>query len=480
MSNVVVNKSQNRGSYRWLVFSVTAIGTFMSTLDSSILNVALPIIAADFAVDLTTVQWAVTAYLLTISSLLPSLGRAGDIYGRRGIYSTGFVVFTLGSVLCGAAGDILLLVAFRIVQAVGAAMMMANAQAIVTATFIGSDRGRALGLTGTIVALGSLTGPGLGGLLIAAFGWRTIFYVNLPIGILGFIVGQRYLPPNQPTEREKFDVWGAVLFTAAMAAFLLVLNEGKDWGWLSLRTLIGTIFTVAAFSVFWRWESKIEQPMLDLTLFRHWPFLVGNLSGLLSFMAMFCNLILLPFYLHSILKLSAAQIGLIMTASPIVMAIVAPVSGYLSERVNAAILTTIGLVIMTGGLLYHVAFDQYTTIGQVALGQAVMGLGNGMFQSPNNNSVMSSVAAHKLGIAGGINALVRNVGMVSGIAVSVSVFEQQRRAFLELIAVPSEVQLVAAFLTAYHGALIVGAFFAGSGAIVSSLRRTHVKAATEK
>jgi MFS family permease len=316
--------------------------------------------------------------------------------------------------------------------------------------------------------------------LIASFGWRSIFYVNIPIGILGFLLGKKYLSANKLAQDEKFDVWGAVLFAIGMVTFLLVLNEGHDWGWLSSKTIFGVTFTLVTLLLFWHCENKVAQPMLDLTLFKHWPFLAGNLSGLLSFMAMFCNLILLPFYLHSILNLSAKQIGLIMTASPIVMAIVAPVSGFLSERVSATLLTATGLVITAGGLLYHATFDQYTTIAQVAIGQAIMGLGNGMFQSPNNNSVMSSVAVQKLGIAGGINALVRNVGMGSGIAISVTVFDNLRRAYLEPIALPNDIQLASAFLTAYHGALIVAASLAGLGAVISSLRRAHAKINAEK
>jgi len=467
----------NSTYYPWLVFGVTAIGTFMATLDSSILNVALPVIAADFAVGLDTVQWAVTAYLLAICSLLLLFGRAGDIYGRRRVYATGFVIFTLGSLLCGVASGIWLLVAARVIQAVGASMLMANAQGIVTATFTGPERGRALGLTSTMVGLGSLTGPGLGGLLIDAFGWRSVFFVNLPIGILGFMAS-KILPANRPAASERMDIPGAIIFAGAMVAFLLVLNQGDQWGWLTVKTLTGIAVAFCLFVLFWVQEHKTEQPLVDLTLFQNRPFLFGIIAALLTFMAMSANSILLPFFMHSVLAFSVTQMGLVMTAFPVMMATVAPISGYLSERVNHALLTACGLTIMTAGLLYHIWLDQTATLSQVFIGQAIMGLGNGMFQSPNNNSIMSSVPTDKLGIAGGVNALIRNVGMVSGVALAVALFEYLRRIYLPQTAVAESE--TAAFLAAYRGAVFVAAVLAGFAAIISALRPARVPVDTGK
>ncbi len=469
------HKLKNLPYYPWLVFCVTATGTFMATLDSSIVNVALPVVANNLGADLPLVQWVVSAYLLTISSLLPLFGRSGDMFGRKLVYNTGFLVFTVGSVLCGLSSNIWLLVGARIFQALGAAMLMANSPAIVSVAFPGKERGRALGLIGTVVALGSMTGPGLGGLLVGVFGWQAIFYVNIPIGIVAYMLGQLILPKEKPNQQETFDFGGATLFSISMLSLLLVVSHGQEWGWESKTVIAGGATGLAALVAFVRYETTVKQPMIDLTLFRNWPLLAGNLSGLLTFMALFSNIILLPFYLHSVLALTPTQIGLLITPFPLIMAVVAPVSGYLSERTSPVVLTTGGLGIMAGGLLYLANLGEQVGLWQVALGQAIMGLGNGMFQSPNNNSILSSVHPTKLGLVSGINALVRNVGMVTGIAVAVSVFENRLYNALIGITAPTAGQQTAAFLTAYHSALVVGACFAFIGAIISLNRKGHAK-----
>lgn len=468
---------QQKSFYPWIVFCVTSVGTFMATLDSSIVNVALPRVAANLNVSLPLVQWVVSAYLLAISCLLPLFGRLGDLLSRRLVYNAGFIVFTLGSVFCGLAGHIGLLIAARVVQAVGAAMLMANAPAIISATFPGRERGRALGLVGMIVALGSMTGPSVGGFLVDAFGWESIFYVNLPIGIVGFLAGYFILPRDKRCRGETFDYPGAILFAVGMTSFLLAVSHGEEWGWLSVKVIALAILAVLSFSAFLRHEKRHPFPMIDLSLFDNWAFSSGNITGLLSFMASFSNTMLLPFYLSSILNLSPSQIGLLITPFPIVLVIVAPVSGYLSERINPALLSGFGLTCVTLGLIWIALLTTTSALWEVAAGQAILGLGNGLFQSPNNNSVMSSVPPAKLGTAGGINSLVRNVGQVCGIAISVSILEWRQAAILSGIASPTLEQKVAAFLIGYHTALGVGAAFAAIGAFLAFSRRIHLKPA---
>lgn len=468
---------QSLSYYRWLVFGVTVMGTFMATLDSSIVNVALPVIADSLDTQLTTVQWVVTAYLLAISSLLPLFGRAGDMLGRRRIFTAGFLIFTIGSALCGFSFNIKLLIAARVIQAVGAAMIMANSQALVAGAFPGQERGRALGMVGTVVALGSMTGPSLGGLLVGSLGWSSIFLINLPIGIIAFILGQFVLKDDVSRREESFDFFGAFLFAVGMLSLLLLLSEGHTWGWRSRISIITAVISLVSFGCFIRYEQQISQPMIDLSLFRHWPFLAGNLAALFSFMAMFCNNLLLPFYLTDILNLTPTQTGLLITPFPLLLAVVAPLSGYLSEKVSLKLLTVSGLTLTASGLLFLSTIDTGVPLWQIALCQAVLGIGNGLFQSPNNNSVLSSVAPDKLGIAAGLNALVRNVGMVSGTAAAVSIFEGRRLLLLEKLAEPTPDQLAAAFLSGYHTALLAGACFAAVAAVISLNRRSHVKPA---
>lgn len=457
----------------WMIFVVTMLGTFMATLDSSIVNVALPVISSNFGADLAKIQWVVTAYLLTISSLLPIFGRAGDMFGRRRIFSLGFLVFTIGSIACSAADSVWLLVGARVLQALGASMLMSNAPAIVASAFPGKERGRALGMTGTVVALGSMSGPSIGGLVVGSWGWESIFYINIPIGILAFLAGQFVLPHDKEHSREKFDFIGAGLFAAGMFLLLLALSEGHEWGWTSIHILIVLVAAISALTAFVYYETKTGNPMIDLSLFKCWPFSAGSLAGLFSFMAMFTNTMLLPFYLHSIMGLSPMQIGILITPFPLIMGITAPISGYLSERISAIYLTSCGLTITLIGLMYLTTLNADAALVQVAIAQAVMGLGNGLFQSPNNNSVLSSVPISKVGLASGINALVRNVGMVSGIASAVSVFESRQRQILDNILMPTAEQSVNAFLVAYHTALTVGACFAGIGLLISLSRKGY-------
>ncbi len=475
LKNTAPGGTSNR--YRWFVLANVSVGTFMATLDSSIVNVALPTINTVFQTSLQTVQWVVTAYLLVISSLLPVFGRTADLLGRKRVYSFGFIVFTLGSALCGLAPNIWFLVGMRVFQAIGASMLMANSAAIITATFPPRERGRALGLTGTVVALGSLAGPAVGGILVGLAGWRSIFYVNLPIGIIGYLAARVVLPNDKSAGMsETFDFKGAILFTLGMVSLLLGINNGQDWGWTSLPVLAGLVLGILLLGSFFITELRVKHPMIDLSLFRNWPFLAGNLSGLLSFVAIFGNFMLMPFYLQHILNYDPTKVGMIMTSFPLVMAVAAPISGYASDRIGPVALTTGGLLFSAAGLFYLAHVSATSSAWQVIPGPLLMGLGAGLFNSPNNSSVMSAVPPQKLGLAGGVNALVRNVGMVVGIAFSVTLFENRQTAILAKVSNPSVLQQTAAFMTAYHTVMLAGMGVALVAVLISLNRKGYAKA----
>lgn len=462
---------KNSPNYRWYVLATVAIGTFMATLDGSIVNVALPTLSDQLHSNLSALQWVVTAYLLTITSLLPVFGRLSDLVGRKKVFGLGFLVFILGSALCGLAQNIWFLVGTRVLQAVGAAMLMSNSAAIITAIFPPQERGKALGLTGTVVALGSLTGPALGGILIGLASWRSIFYINVPIGLIGFAAVLLILPIDVPSkEKESFDFLGALTFTFGMILVLLGITNGEDWGWLSFPVLLSVALGTVSLVVFVLTERRIKHPMIDLSLFRNRPFLIGNLSGGLSFVAMFANTLILPFYLQGILNYKPAQVGLILMVFPIAMAIVAPLSGHASDKFGPMVLTTSGLVITGLGLFYFSTLTATTNFYQILPGSILTGVGAGMFQSPNNSSVMSSVPPRKLGIAGGINSLVRNLGMVIGIAWSVSLFES-----LGGVSMPKFGQ-INVFMSAYHSVMLVAMAIAFIAAVISFNRKSYAKA----
>ena len=462
---------KNSPNYRWYVLATVAIGTFMATLDSSIVNVALPTISTQLNSNLSTLQWVVTAYLLTITSLLPVFGRLADLFGRKRVFGLGFLVFIFGSALCGLAENIWFLVATRVLQAIGAAMLMSNSAAIITAIFPPKERGKALGLTGTVVALGSLTGPALGGILIGLAGWRSIFYINIPIGLIGFTAVLLILPKDVPSnDKESFDFLGASSFTLGMILVLLGITNGEEWGWSSFPILLSLVLGIASLLLFVLTERKVKHPMIDLSLFRNRPFLIGNLSGGLSFTAMFANNMILPFYLQGILHYEPEQVGMLLMVFPIVMAIVAPISGNASDKFGPLVLTTSGLVITGLGLLYFSTLSATANFYHILPGSILTGLGAGMFQSPNNSSVMSSVPPQKLGVAGGINSLVRNLGMVAGIAWSVSLFES-----LGGVSMPTSSE-IPMFMSAYHYVMLVAMVIAFVAAAISLNRKSYAKA----
>jgi len=463
--------------YHWIILANISVGSFMSSLDSSIVNVALPTMSKSFNADLSTLQWVVTAYLLTIMSFLLVAGRLADLFGRKRVYSTGFLIFTIGSILSSFAPNIWFLIGARIFQALGAAMLMANSAAIITSVFPPKERGRGLGLIGTVVALGSLAGPALGGLLVGFAGWRSIFYVNIPIGIIGYLAAQIILPPDQPPKSAgKFDTRGAVLFAGGIVGIMFSISNGQSWGWTSTPILLGFGLGTIFLALFFITERKVANPMIDFSLFHNRPFLIGNLSSFLSFTATFSNVMLMPFYLQHVLNYSPSQVGLLMTAFPLMMAVVAPLSGYASDRIGPVILTTGGLLFTASGLFYLSTLTAGSTALEIVIGPALMGIGSGMFNSPNNNSVMSSVPKAKLGIAGGLNALLRNVGMVVGISFSVSLFESREASFLAGIDNPTVLQQNEAFISAYHTVMLVAAVIALVAAGISLSRKNYIQA----
>jgi len=460
--------------YRWMVFGVTAVATFMATLDAGIVNVALPAIAQQLNVELSVVQWVVSAYLLGISSLLPLVGKVSDMYGRRKIYLTGMGVFVLGSFLCCISSTILYLVISRIIQSVGASMLMANALAIVSTVFQGPERGRAMGMNSTFVALGSLAGPSLGGILIGNYVWQSIFYINIPIGIIALLFGYMILPGDEKKEAKTFDYMGAGLFALSMISLLLVISHGQEWGWNSSFVYSFFLVAMVAFGLFFWCELHKEYPMIEMGLFKNESLLSGTISAMFAYMALFSNNILLPFYLDRVLHATPIQIGMVITPLPLFIAITAPISGYLSEKINPATLTATGLFITMGGLFYLASLNEYANVWHVIFSQVVVGLGNGLFQAPNNHSVLSSVSKEKVGLVGGINSLVRNVGMVSGVAVAVAVFENRSQQMLGLTTATGFGH-TAAFISGYHAAMVVAACFAGIGAAISFSRRKYIQ-----
>lgn len=467
------NPAPPADGYKWRALAAVGVGNFMAPLMGSIVNIALPDITSYFKVGLPTAEWVVMAFLLVISSLLLTYGRLGDMLGHKPVYVTGFAVFTVGSALCGFATSIEMLIAFRILQGIGAGMVMAIGPAIITAAFPPRERGKALGIMGMVVAAALAAGPALGGLLVGYFGWRAVFLLTVPIGLFGTLWAAYILAWKREPSRQTFDFLGAGLFSAGLTLLLLVLSKGQEWGWDSFRSLVFLAAAGAALALFIRAELKVLQPMLDLSLFRNRLFSAANASALLNFMAQFSVFFLFPFYLLDVRHLPAQQAGLLMMVGPLVVVFLAPVSGTLSDRIGSRLLSSTGMALITVSLFLLSRIGLTTPLPTVALSLGVLGLGVGLFQSPNNSAIMGSVPRHRLGIASGMLATMRNVGMVMGIAVAGAVFAARHAAHLaalEKSGLAGETLSARSFTYAMHDAFLVGAFLALLGVVTSLVR----------
>jgi EmrB/QacA subfamily drug resistance transporter len=402
-----------------LILAAVGTGTFMSALDGSVVNATLPVVRRALGSDIATIEWVVTTYLLVVSGLLLSFGRLGDLRGHKRIYVLGFGIFIASSLLCGLAPSAGALVAARAVQAVGSAMLFANSAAILTTNFPPERRGRTLGLQATMTYLGLMTGPSVGGLLASWLGWRSIFYINLPIGLLALALSLRFIPDDRPARQgERFDLPGAAAFMAGLTLLLLALNRGHAWGWTSPQTLGVFALSIALLAGFIALERRVPAPMLDLSLFSRRLFSVATGSAVLNYICLYSITFLLPFYLIQGRGLGPAQAGLILTAQPLVMALVAPLSGSLSDRIGSRMLSSLGMLILAFGLVFLSRLGPTSPLGQVVAGLAVAGLGTGIFISPNTSALMGAAPRGRQGIASGILATARNAGMALGIGLA--------------------------------------------------------------
>ncbi len=404
---------------KWWVLIAIGTGSFMSALDGSVVNTILPVIRSAFASEVATIEWVVTVYLLVMSGLLLTFGRLGDLRGHKSVYIWGFAIFVLSSAICGAAVSAEMLIVSRGIQAIGAAMVAANAPAILTGNFPAEQRGRALGLSAMMTYLGLTVGPSFGGWLAHMLGWRSVFYINVPVGILALTLSLLYVPKENPTENgQRFDLPGAAVFLAGLVTLLLALNKGAEWGWTSALTL--TLFATAGLLLagFILIERRAPAPMLDLHLFRIPLFSAATLSAILNYICLYSITFLMPFYLIQGRGLNSAQAGLIMTAQPILMAITAPISGALSDKIGSRTPGMIGMALIGLGLFLLSRLGPASSLWSAALGLSTAGLGTGIFISPNSSALMGSAPRHRQGIASGVLAASRNAGMVLGVGLA--------------------------------------------------------------
>lgn len=448
---------------KWWVLVAIGAGTFMSALDGSVVNTTLPLITRSFDSSIAAVEWIVTIYLLVLSGLLLSFGRLGDLQGHKRVYITGFVVFLVSSALCGLAGSVNALVTYRGLQALGAAMLMANSPAILTKSFPARQRGQALGLQATMTYLGLTVGPSLGGWLADQFSWRAVFYINVPVGLIALALSARFIQADHPTQvKERFDPLGALTFMAGLIVLLYGLNQGHALGWGS-PVILGAL-GVSALLLIWfvSIERRVQSPMLDLRLFQNWAFSGAVISAVLNYTCIYTITFLMPFYLLQGRGFSPTQAGILLTAMPITMAFVAPFSGTLSDRIGTRWLTVAGMGGLASGLYLLSRLGPTTPPNQIAFSLAIVGVGVGVFVSPNTSALMGAAPRSRQGIAAGIMATSRNVGMVLGVGLAGAIF-------LTILSQAGETQTAALFL-ALQVSFLVSAGIAITGLCISAMR----------
>lgn len=406
----------------WLILIATCLFTFMSTLDGSIVNIAMPTMSKDLAISMNEAEWIVSVYMITICCLLIFWGRISDTIGKIKIFKIGTLIFILGSLFCGISSTLEMLLISRIIQATGASMTMATNYGIITENFPPEMRGRSLGVLGSFVSLGSIAGPGIGGVIIQKYTWHYIFLINIPIGIFAFVLGYFVFPKSKKKDIPlNLDYLGFILFDMFIISLFMGIFIGQVIGFTKLSIIILFIIAVCSFIGFIFREKRAKNPLIDLTIFNNKSFSVGLTCAVLIFSSNLFMNTLLPFYLQDTLKLSSLISGFILMCVPIAMVIVAPISGALSDKIGAKGLTFLGLFIVSVSQLLFILIGLKTTISHLVILTLLAGTGVALFQSPNNSIIMSSVEHNHLGIAGSINSLARNIGMVTGLSLSTTI-----------------------------------------------------------
>ena len=404
---------QNRSQSSLTVLSV-AIGVFITSLDINVVNIALPTIQRKFGVGVGDVQWIVVGYLFILCASQLIMGRLADLIGSKKVFLWGVAGFTAASLVCGLSVSIFMLIGSRIVQAIFGSMIVATSNALITSAVSVEKRGASLSATSLAVALSTMVGPPLGGLLVQLFGWNSVFLINVPIGIIAGILGAMAIRADLPARSERFDVLGGGLFVGALTIWLYLL-EAFASGTLdpfvgSVGALVGIVLVV----LFILREAKAPFPLLDPKLFQIRAFLFSNLAATLFFVAEFMLIFIVPYYLQGVRHLSTSASGLMMLPMSVGMVLAAPFAGRLSDKISPHVVAAGGLILLALTSLVLSAFQAATPAWIVFIDFLLAGVGAGLFQAPNANAVMSSVDSSRRGIAGAALGTMRNLGMLLG------------------------------------------------------------------
>jgi EmrB/QacA subfamily drug resistance transporter len=469
---------------RWLSLSVASLATLLVTADTGQLSIALPVIITEFNADLTLASWIALVYALITASLYLPCGRLSDVIGIGTVFMAGFILYGAGALAAGWSQGAEQLILFRAFQAAGSALIMANNFALVTALFPPEERGRAMGISGgTVSALGYTLGPVLGGFLTYAFGWRSNLYLSAVLALLGMAAARYLLPPESfkgsSATKEPFDFSGAITFALSISLFLLALATAQTGDWRSILVGVELLGAIVVLLLFVGLEKRARFPLLDLTLFRIPAFTLGNTARWISFVTMSINVLLMPFFLQLGMGLDPLQAGFLVVPTPFAMALLAPLTGWMSERFLPERLCSLGLIINAVAFLCLGLLSVQTTFLTVIFWLSILGLGMGLFQTPNNNLLMSSLPRQRLGVGSSFLAIVRSLGNSVGAALAATIVsahfvgETERWSLQSLwtdLGTEARAPLLAAFLQGFHSTYLVAAVLCLVGAGVSAVR----------
>lgn len=473
-------------AYKWVALSVTTVGSLMAAIDSTIVILALPNMLQDLHSDLVVMTWVIMGYIMVSTVLQLTFGRMADMFGRVRMYTLGFVVFTLGSVLCGISPTAGMLLAARVVQGIGGAMLTANSMAIITEVFPADERGKAMGFNAVTWGAGSVLGPVLGGVILAGASWRWIFLINLPIGIFGTLAAYFLLHDLEPEpQNERFDLLGAVLFCAGLVTLLLGLMDSIGSGWRSPTVLGLLTISLVSFACFISWERRCAYPMLDLHLFASQHYTLSVLAATLQSLAVFAVNFLVIFYLQGVRGYSPLTAAFLILPLPVLTSVIGPLGGLWADRdrFQGATPATVGLILQVISLIVLVFLTPDASYIVLASALGFMGLGSAIFWAPNTSSTMGAAPRHRLGVASATLNTMRNVGMVCSFALALAVAAASMpRALVNQVFLGTVGHLPTAIVSDFTGAMS-NAFLASAIicflAVACSVVRRHSRVSSD-
>jgi len=409
----------------WPVLMTVMVASFLGRLDGTIVNLALPKIIKEFGITVSQAGWISTAYIIANAIFVPIFGKLGDLMGRKLLYVVGILGFTITSMLAGLSFNLPSMIIFRILQAITVSIDYPIALSIIAHTFEDkAQRSQAMGLWSAIFAVAAVFGPLLGGPLIDIFSWRSVFYINLPLGLLGTFMAIKFI--QEPVKKIKglkdFDIAGALFLGISLGVLVLVLDQGQSWGWVSLKSLITYIITIVSFAIFIFVELKAKEPVVDLKFFKVPAFSAAIVTSFITFMGMMGGMFTLPIFIQTYLEYTVTQTGLLFIPMAMGMMITAPLGGKLASKIEPRFLIAFGMFVGAFTMYLFTGIDIKWTGADIALRLFIFAAGLGLGMAPLTNAATSTVPVHEIGIASSVLALARNIAGAFGVAIFASIF----------------------------------------------------------